>query len=106
MKFIAKWQKKKPEIDYFDFECENILDELKFINGITDLSEWLEPTIKNTYDPYLLDNIESACRRIVQAIENNEKICVSYDSDCKMLQSLNLVNCWKTLKLYTLQRSW
>jgi len=77
----SKWIKKKPVRDYLPFET--ITEKLASIYGIDDLEEFLRPTEKSLYNPLLLDNIKEACARIVKAIKNNEKICISYDSDCK-----------------------
>lgn len=92
-----KWIKRKPKEEYFDFE--DIESKLVSINGIEDINLWLNPSIENTHDPYLLDNIEDAVRRIVRAIENNERICVSYDGDADGIFSGTVM--MRYLKNYT-----
>ncbi len=78
---INIWTQKKPveEPLYFD----EINEQLASIRGIDDLNKYLYPSEEDLHSPYLLDNIEIACKRIIQAIANNEKICVSYDIDSK-----------------------
>jgi len=51
------------------------------------------------YSPFLLSNIEIACKRIKEAINNNEKICISYDADLDGCCSGTIM--MRYLKLFT-----
>ena len=44
--------------------------------------EFLNPDYKKLHDPFLMNDLENACVRIFQAIENKEKIAIYGDYDC------------------------
>lgn len=73
------WVKREPIIPYD--ENDTIIEKLAKIRGITDIEEYLNPSADCLHSPYLLTNIEPACERIVKAINDNEKICISLDID-------------------------
>jgi single-stranded-DNA-specific exonuclease len=76
---LTKWKKREPVEDFFIFD--DIKDKICKVRGIDDVNEWLFPTEKSLHSPYLLNNIKKAGQRIVQAINNNEKIVISADVD-------------------------
>ena len=49
---------------------------------------FLEPTRKDFYDPFLLEDMEIATNRIVKAIENKEKIIIYGDYDVDGITSI------------------
>ena len=65
----------------------DFIDNLLFHRGIKTAEEkiaFLNPSYDHhVHDPFLLKDAEKAAKRIVQAIENNEKIVVysDYDAD-------------------------
>ncbi len=62
----------------------NVLSELLIRRGITNFFEaknFFRPTIEALHDPFLMDGMEKASRRVIQAITSNEKICVYGDYD-------------------------
>jgi single-stranded-DNA-specific exonuclease len=62
----------------------NILALLLIQRGITNFFEaknYFRPAIESLYDPFLMDGMEAASRRVINAITHNEKICVYGDYD-------------------------
>ena len=62
------------------------LVEILFSRGLTDvdsINKYLNPDVKNLYDPYLMKGMSEAVDRIKSAIANNEKVVVygDYDAD-------------------------
>ena len=51
------------------------------IRGIDDLDEWLTPSDKSINDKWLLDNLHDAALIIIEALEKQKHITVSYDID-------------------------
>jgi single-stranded-DNA-specific exonuclease len=70
------------------------------ISSLQEAQAFLNPSLEHLHDPFLLDGMEIAANRIVQAIENKEKILIygDYDVDgvsataimVRYFQSLNL----------------
>lgn len=61
-----------------------ILSELLIHRGVTNFFEakkYFRPEIEDIHDPYLMDGMEKAATRVIDAITNNEKICVYGDYD-------------------------
>ncbi len=61
-----------------------ILAELLIQRGVTNFFEakkYFRPDIEEIHDPYLMDDMEKAATRVIDAITNNEKICVYGDYD-------------------------
>lgn len=52
---------------------------------------FLEPTRNNFYDPFLLPDMEKAVNRIVQAIENKEKVVIFGDYDVDGITSTTVL---------------
>ncbi len=61
-----------------------LLDTLLQKRGITseDKDKFLSPKYTDLHDPFLMRDVERACVRIFQAVENKEKIVVYADYDC------------------------
>jgi single-stranded-DNA-specific exonuclease len=61
-----------------------VLCKILVQRGITTFEEakdFFRPSLENLYDPYLMKDMEKAVHRILQAMENNEKILVFGDYD-------------------------
>jgi len=61
-----------------------ILSELLIQRGVTNFFEakkYFRPDIEDIHDPYLMSDMEKAAARVIDAITNNEKICVYGDYD-------------------------
>jgi single-stranded-DNA-specific exonuclease len=61
-----------------------ILAELLVQRGITNFFEaknYFRPSLDSVHDPYLMSDMEKAAARVIDAITNNEKICVYGDYD-------------------------
>ncbi len=72
------------ELDKLKINAE--LAPLLWNRGITDpekINTYLNPTVANFHDPFLLHDMEKSVERIQQAVENGEKILVygDYDAD-------------------------
>ena len=74
-----KWVHRKPKFKYT--ESDSPIDKISKIRGITDIDTFLSPNKESLHNPRLMKNIDKAGGRIVEAIKNNEKVAVSYDSD-------------------------
>ncbi len=61
-----------------------VLAELLIQRGVTNFFEakkFFRPNIDEIHDPYLMDDMEKAATRVIDAITNNEKICIYGDYD-------------------------
>ncbi len=54
---------------------------IRNINNFTDAKKFFRPTIDSLYDPFLMNGMEEATSRIIQAITQNELICIYGDYD-------------------------
>ncbi len=94
---MKKWiQRKGKSIPNSD---DTIFEKLAKIRGIKDIKRFLSPTKDEMFDPYLIKNIEEASNKILKAMENGEKILLSYDADADGLTSTSMM--YKYLKNYT-----
>lgn len=62
----------------------NVLATLLIQRGITNFYEakkYFRPSMDELYDPLLMDGMETAAKRVIKAVTNNEKICVYGDYD-------------------------
>ena len=61
-----------------------ILAELLIQRDVTNFFEakkYFRPSLESIHDPYLMHDMEKAATRVIDAITNNEKICVYGDYD-------------------------
>jgi len=80
----------------------DIISEILKIRGIEDSDDFIKPDLKKLYDPFLMNDMDKAVKRIVEAINNNEKIYVYGDYDADGLTSAAiLVRFFKSLGLNT-----
>ena len=85
----SKWQVKtfderQAELISQKFEVSNLIAKLFSIRNISidDIASYLNPTLKdNMPDPNILMDMEKACKRILVALKNNEKIAIFGDYD-------------------------
>ena len=80
---IAKKAGLGPEVARLLFE-RGIKDE-------TSLKKFLEPSLEDLHDPYLLNDMEKAVERIRQAIEQGELILIYGDYDADGMTSASIV---------------
>lgn len=80
-----KWIKRKPKIE--PGAGDSISVKLGKIRGIKDVRRFLNPTNNEMLDPYLLKNITDVSKRIIKAIDNDEKVVVSVDCDADGITS-------------------
>ena len=76
---------------------------LLFERGIQDeesLKKFLEPSLEDLHDPYLLHDMDKAVERIRQAIEEGENILIYGDYDADGMTSASIVKeVWNSLAL-------
>ncbi len=61
-----------------------VLASLLIQRGVTNFFEakkFFRPSLDDLHDPFLMDGMEKATKRVISAITNNEKICVYGDYD-------------------------
>ncbi len=62
----------------------NVLADLLIKRGVTNFFEakkYFRPSLESLHDPFLMNDMEKASTRVIQAVTNNEKICVYGDYD-------------------------
>lgn len=91
------WLMRKPKVK--PSKKDSIIDVIAKTRGIDDVDRFLNPTIEELHDPYLMKNIEKASDRIITAIKNNESIVLSYDPDADGLTATTIM--YRYLKNYT-----
>ena len=76
-----EWIKRKPKIEYLN--SEDITSKLAKIRGIqeNEIDDFLMPTEKELFDANEMKNSQKAVNRIIEAINENQKVAVSVDSD-------------------------
>lgn len=94
-----KWEINKPDEEKVK-EIENkhqinsLLAKILVSRGITeekDIEQFLNPTRKDFYDPYLMPDMEKAVERILKAIENKEKVLIYGDYDVDGITSVTVL---------------
>lgn len=81
--------KKDPDINAVlaladSLNISNVLAKLllhRNITGFFEAKSFFRPTLETLYDPFLMDGMNEASNRVIQAITNNEKICIYGDYD-------------------------
>lgn len=62
---------------------DSLIDHLLDLRKVTDKDEFLNPDYdKHRHNPFLLNDMDKAVDRILQAIKNKEKIAIFSDYDC------------------------
>ena len=65
----------------------SVIDELLQSRGIRDASVFMNPSLDDLHDPFLMNDMDKAVTRIKEALENQEKICIYGDYDADGLTS-------------------
>ncbi len=94
-----KWEINKPDEEKVKeieskYQINNLLAKILVNRGITTESEirqFLNPTRKDFYDPYLMPDMEKAVGRILKAIENKEKVLIYGDYDVDGITSVTVL---------------
>ena len=76
------------------YEISEILARALVNRGITDEQDiriFLEPTRNDFYDPFLFPDMEKAVDRIIEAINNNEKVMIYGDYDVDGITSVTVL---------------
>lgn len=62
----------------------DVLAKLLFLRGITTFTQakyFFRPSLDSLHDPFLMDGMEAATKRVIQAITENQPICIYGDYD-------------------------
>lgn len=97
-----KWVLKTPAdpgkvqklAEEFNMECGKVLAELLVQRGIETLAqfqEFINPSLSNLHDPFLMKDMDKAVERLHQAIIRNEKILIYGDYDVDGTTAVALV---------------
>lgn len=80
----------------FSKEPEQAMYDILKNRNVEDVEMYLQPTKDNELNPYLLDNIETAARKLLAHLEKNSKILFIIDSDCDGYMSSSIL--WNYIK--------
>lgn len=74
-------------------EISKIIENLLIKRGIEneDIDEFISQKPQLTYDPFLMINIEKAAKRIIEALQKKEKICIYGDYDADGVTSTSMM---------------
>ena len=94
-----KWQyyenKNEEEVAKIEkeFNINSMLAEILVNRGVTSKNarEFLNPNRHDFYDPFLMPDMEKAVNRIIEAIENTEKIIIFGDYDVDGITSITVL---------------
>ena len=94
-----KWEINKPDEEKVNeietkYQINNLLAKILVNRGITtekDIKQFLSPTRKDFYDPYLMPDMEKAVERIIKAIDNKEKVLIYGDYDVDGITSVTVL---------------
>lgn len=98
-----KWVVNTEEVDLKQVQnlqdslsCSQVIAKLLFqknIKSIQEAQDFFHPDFKNLHDPYIFNDMERSVNRIIQSIENKEKIVIygDYDVDGTTATSLLLI---------------
>ena len=77
-----------------EFKLSRLLSTIIVNKGLKNKQEievFLNPTRKDFHDPYLMPDMEIAVKRIIQAIENKEKVIIYGDYDVDGITSITVL---------------
>ena len=91
-----KWIKRKPKTKQEhenEYDLSDLTDEIAYIRGIPSehVGRFLHPTENEMFDPYGMKNIEDAGQRIIDAIQEGQRVSVSVDVDTDGITSAVLM---------------
>lgn len=82
------WKKREPILK--PRGRDGIIEKLARIRGIDDIQEFLYPQEDSLHSPKFLKNIDTATKKIVDALMTGKKICLSGDCDTDGIMALGL----------------
>lgn len=91
--YYGKDEEKVEQIQK-EFGLSRLLSTILVNKGLEDRQEielFLNPTRKDFHDPYLMPDMEIAVKRIIQAIENQEKVIIYGDYDVDGITSITVL---------------
>ena len=91
-----KWEINRPDEEKVKeienkYQINNLLAKILVNRGITsekDIKQFLTPTRKDFYDPYLLQDMEIAVNKIIEIIESKGRILIYGDYDVDGITSI------------------
>lgn len=94
-----KWEINRPDEEKVKeienkYQINNLLAKILVNRGITsekDIKQFLTPTRKDFYDPYLMPDMHKAVERIIKAIDNKEKVLIYGDYDVDGITSVTVL---------------
>ena len=94
-----KWEINKPDENKVKeienkYQINSLLAKILVNREITeekDIQQFLSPTRKDFYDPYLMPDMEKAVERILKAIDNKEKVLIYGDYDVDGITSVTVL---------------
>lgn len=94
-----KWEINRPDEEKVreienKYQINSLLAKILVNRGITtekQIQQFLNPTRKDFYDPYLMPDMEKAVDRILKAIENKEKVLIYGDYDVDGITSVTVL---------------
>lgn len=54
---------------------------LRDVRTFTQAKQFFRPSLESLYDPFLMDGMEAATKRVIQAVTQNQRICIYGDYD-------------------------
>lgn len=84
---MNKWKKPLFKVESVDAFIDQLLES----RGIDDIDGFLSTTKKKLHNPYLMKDMKLAVNRIIQAIQNGEKIGIFGDYDCDGVTSTSIL---------------
>ena len=94
-----KWEINRPDEEKVKeienkYQINNLLAKILVNRGITtekDIKQFLTPTRKDFYNPYLMPDMQKAVERIIKAIDNKEKVLIYGDYDVDGITSVTVL---------------
>lgn len=81
----------------------DIVRDLVFQRGITheQIESFLHPKLRDLADPFLIPEMQLAVTRILEAVDQNQNVCIYGDYDVDGISSITLLS--KILKAYGIE---
>ena len=99
-----KWVSDNRKREYIKELARELCENESFVRILVErgadtkekIEEFLNPSLCNLYDPFLLKDMDKAVLRIKEALKNNEKICIYGDYDVDGVTAVTIL--YKYLK--------
>ena len=82
---------KRIELSFLEKKIQKYLLDKKEKNPSFDIDKFLNPSVDDLYDPFLLDGMNECKNRIERAIKNKEKILIYGDYDCDGISAATIL---------------